>query len=198
MDCNALKQTVAELSMIYEQQQKHIQEIEQQIKDKQKEIEKEEQKLKDCEGARAETREPQVIDKPINELTTKDAKDNLQELLRVSKLRDKYYGAVGRPSRTANVTSKLFNGWKSVKVEELNHLMHVSVSDNRKAINFDGHIYTLPVDTQDQVLYIFNNDIKTLTADAKKVIVANYAGPMANYAIPKKGGKKKTYKRNPR
>ena len=195
MACNALKQTVAELSMIYEQQQKHIQEIEQQITDKQKEIKEEEQKLRDCEGSRAKTPEPQVIDKPTNILTTEDAKDNLRELLRVSRLGGKYYGAVGRPSRTANVRSKLFNGWESVQVFPIEQLMPVSVGDNRKAIQLDGRIYTLPDNTQDQVLYIFNKDIKTLTADAKKVIVAKDAKEDAK---TKKGGKKKTYKRNPR
>jgi len=198
MDCNTLKKTVAELSTKYEEQQKYIKEIEQQIKDKQQEIEREEQILKDCEGARAQQpnneMEPQVIEKPKDELTIQEAKDNLREFLRVSKLpgklQGKYYGAVGRPSKT-NVRSKLLNGWESVQVYPLVNLMRVKADDNRKGINFNHQIYILPATTQDQVLFIFNNKIETLTADANKVI-------MAEDAKTKKGGKKnKTYKRNP-
>jgi hypothetical protein len=172
MDCNTLKKTVAELSTKYEEQQEHIKEIEQQIEKKRKEIEREEQILKDCEGARAQ--EPNTESQEI-----KTAKEKLKKFLKPV---NKYYGGTSTREKERNVNGQLPDGWQSIKTQEVAKIFEPAIASTlieRKGIEFDGKKYILPQNDQNQVVYIFNKDIKTLTSNGVNKI-----------QIEQRGGKK--------
>jgi hypothetical protein len=95
---------------------------------------------------------------------------------------NKYYGGTSTREKERNVNGQLPDGWQSIKTQEVAKIFEPAIASTlieRKGIEFDGKKYILPQNDQNQVVYIFNKDIKTLTSNGVNKI-----------QIEQRGGKK--------